>query len=536
MSALPESFGKYFLTEKIASGGMAEIYLAKLIGPDGFEKCLVIKKIHPELTGQRQFVEMFVAEAKTLVSLSHANIVPIYELGMVDSSYFIAMEYIDGPTLAQLQATLQASGERISLSMAAYVCAELLRGLDYAHRKGEGVIHRDLSPRNVMLSRDGEVKLVDFGISIAGSGRDASESMTDLPSGSYPYMSPEQVANKNLDPRSDIFAMGILLWELITGQKLFARDSDEETLHAVLHADIQLPSVFAPEARGVLDEICTKALQRKREDRFATANDFLVAINRYLYSQDEGVGPQHVSDFLAKYSPKTAISTRRRQQTQGGGTVPFKRSGTVPFERPRAKRETAVQSFATRVGLPDSPLQTRPPAPAPTLNPQQEPLRPPRSRRWIYLAIPVTGFALVYFFFRDSDTTGRNYSYENTLDAGALPIADARPSPAVDGATIVDAAPAPIVDAKVPKRIRDNRPAPPKPQAEVGTLRIGASPWADVYYKGKKIGRAPGTFTLPAGTQTLQLRFKKQSLQRTVTIKPGESSSLGVVQFDRPSE
>src|SRR5215208_6627971 len=143
MTELPTTFGKYFLTEKLATGGMAEIYLAKLVGPGGFEKPLVIKQIHPRLSGQRHFVELFVAEAKTLVSLAHGNIVPVYELGVVDQTYFIAMEYIDGPTLYRLTETMSRREAHMEPALAAWIIARILDGLDYAHRKGEGVIHRD---------------------------------------------------------------------------------------------------------------------------------------------------------------------------------------------------------------------------------------------------------------------------------------------------------------------------------------------------------------------------------------------------------
>ena len=159
-------FGKYTLVAKLATGGMAEIYLAKLVGPGGFEKQLVIKQIHPRLSGQRHFVDLFVAEAKILVTLAHGNVVPVYELGVIDDTYFIAMEYIDGPTLYRLTERMAERDARMEPNVAAWITARILEGLDYAHRKGDGVIHRDLSPRNVMLSRDGEVKLVDFGIAV----------------------------------------------------------------------------------------------------------------------------------------------------------------------------------------------------------------------------------------------------------------------------------------------------------------------------------------------------------------------------------
>src|SRR5258706_8845085 len=212
MSELPTTFGKYYLTEKLATGGMAEIYLAKLIGPGGFEKQLVIKQIHPRLTGQRQFVDMFVAEAKTLVTLAHGNIVPVYELGVIEDTYFIAMDYIDGPTLYRLTETMAHREAFMEPAVGAWICARILEGLDYAHRKGEGVIHRDLSPRNVMLSRDGEVKIVDFGIAVT-LGEPGEGDSQSAPTGSFPYMSPEQVRPESLPPQTDLFTVGVLFCE-----------------------------------------------------------------------------------------------------------------------------------------------------------------------------------------------------------------------------------------------------------------------------------------------------------------------------------
>lgn len=295
------SFGKYFLTDKIATGGMAEIYLAKLIGPGGFEKQLVIKQIHPALSGQRQFVDMFVAEAKTLVSLSHGNIVPVYELGVVDSTYFIAMEYIDGPTLERLQEALAQRGAAMAPALAAYVCAEVLKGLDYAHRKGEGVIHRDMSPRNVMLSREGEVKLVDFGIAVTleqesgGAGK--------APVGSYPYMSPEQARGERLTGQSDVFSAGVLLWEMLTGRRLFARESAEGTLRAVVAAEIAPPSTHRDGVPAALDEMCLRALARDPAARYASAAAWLAEVHRYLYSLAEPVSAVALSRLVARCCP-----------------------------------------------------------------------------------------------------------------------------------------------------------------------------------------------------------------------------------------
>src|SRR5262245_35873764 len=242
MTELPTTFGKYYLTEKLATGGMAEIYLAKIIGPGGFEKPLVIKQIHPKLSGNRHFVDLFVAEAKTLVTLAHGNIVPVYELGVVDETYFIAMEYIDGPTLYRLTETMSRREGHMEPALAAWITARILDGLDYAHRKGEGVIHRDLSPRNVMLSRDGEVKLVDFGIAVTLGDAGEGEDERSAPTGSFPYMSPEQVRRESLNGQTDLFSVGLPGWEMLAGRRLFARADADATLEAVLSEPIPTPS------------------------------------------------------------------------------------------------------------------------------------------------------------------------------------------------------------------------------------------------------------------------------------------------------
>src|SRR5262249_30963414 len=179
--------------------------------------------------------------AKTLVSLATGNIVPVYELGVVDDTYFIAMEYIDGPTLYRLTETLARRDARMEPAAAAWITARILEGLDYAHRKGEGVIHRDLSPRNVMLSRDGEVKLVDFGIAVT-LGSEGETSLQSAPTGSSPYMSPEQVRREPLTGQTDLFSVGVLLWEMLVGERLFARADPDATLAAVTGADIPRPS------------------------------------------------------------------------------------------------------------------------------------------------------------------------------------------------------------------------------------------------------------------------------------------------------
>ena len=323
MTELPTTFGKYYLTEKLATGGMAEIYLAKLIGPGGFEKQLVIKQIHPRLSGQRHFVDLFVAEAKTLVTLAHGNIVPVYELGVVDDTYFIAMEYIDGPTLYRLTERMAGRDAVMEPAVAAWITARILEGLDYAHRKGEGVIHRDLSPRNVMLSRDGEVKLVDFGIAVTLGEPATATRAQSAPTGSFPYMSPEQVRREPLTGQTDLFSVGVLCWEMLVGQRLFARTDADATLDAVARGEIPRPSARAPRGAGEARrgrDARARARPRPRAGRpRATCSPRSTAISTAL---DETPGPRDVAALVARYCPPetrrlpTHLETDRRGRRQ----------------------------------------------------------------------------------------------------------------------------------------------------------------------------------------------------------------------------
>ena len=345
---LPATFGKYFLTEKLATGGMAEIYLAKLVGPGGFEKQLVIKQIHPRLSGQRHFVDLFVAEAKTLVTLAHGNIVPVYELGVVDDTYFIAMEYIDGPTLYRLTEVLRRRGDRMAPAIAAWLTARVLEGLDYAHRKGEGVIHRDLSPRNVMVSRDGEVKLVDFGIAVtlgAGGDDDAGQS---APTGSFPYMSPEQVRKQPLTVQTDLFSVGVLFWEMLVGRRLFARSDPDATLAAVVSGDIARPSAEHPEIAGKLDEVVMRALDRDPAARWQTAGDMLAALQRYLYALDEPPGPRDIAALVARFCPPET----RRLPTHADPPGEHELPADLTTPRARTTRPPTAEQVAARTGAP----------------------------------------------------------------------------------------------------------------------------------------------------------------------------------------
>ena len=529
-SELPTTFGKYYLTEKLATGGMAEIYLGKLIGPGGFEKSLVIKQIHPRLSGQRRFVDLFVAEAKTLVSLAHGNIVPVYELGVIDDTYFIAMDYIDGPTLYRLTERMAGKGEHMQPAVAAWIAARILDGLDYAHRKGEGVIHRDLSPRNVMLSRDGEVKLVDFGIAVA-LGEPAEDAANDsAPTGSFPYMSPEQVRREPLTPQSDLFTVGVLLWEMLAGERLFARPDPDATLGAVLGAAIRLPSEVRAEVPAKLDDLVMRALERDQVTRWADAGEFLAALNKYLYALDETPGPRELAALVAQFCPPET----RRMPTHMPADEPREAKGPSTKVVPKPKRH---QTFATHVELegmmervaapttkvapkPDAEPDSTPPADASAVRrprraeriaDTEAPSKPERPGRGFFVILTIGALVLAaasvfMFFAKRDDVLHPNQDAAVPSDA---PVAiDAAPI-AIDAAVAI----APTIDAAVPHdapvhvavaHVIDAAPAAPVGTA---TLRIGANPWGEVYVDGKHLGRAPHDFAVTAGHHDVKVVF-----------------------------
>jgi len=567
-SELPTTFGKYYLTEKLATGGMAEIYLGKLIGPGGFEKSLVIKQIHPRLSGQRRFVDLFVAEAKTLVALTHGNIVPVYELGVIDDTYFIAMDYIDGPTLYRLTERMAAKGEHMEPKVAAWVAARILDGLDYAHRKGEGVIHRDLSPRNVMLSRDGEVKLVDFGIAVAlgepGEG-DASQS---APTGSFPYMSPEQVRREPLTPQSDLFTVGVLLWEMLAGERLFARPDPDATLGAVLGAAIRLPSEVRPEVPAKLDDLVMRALERDQATRWPDAGEFLGALNKYLYALDDTPGPRELEALVAQFCPP---ETRRMPTHVPADDAPAEPKGPSTKVVPRGKPPKRHQTFATHVELEGmieraaGPTTKVVPTPEPeAAEPDSTPPasddaprrprraervadtstpKPERPGRWFMVALGfgavVMSVASVYMFYaKRDDVLHANQDAGMSSDAApaiVLPAPDASPAEPDAGVAIVvedaavprDAAPHVIAHA-ADAAPRDAAVATPTGSA---TLKLGAAPWGKVFIDGKEQqGLAPHDFTVSAGHHEVKIVFPASTppQQKTfsVDVTAGETQSF----------
>lgn len=312
-------FGRYALLEKIGSGGMAEIYRAKTFGAAGFEKEYAIKLIIPSLVDDTEFVEMFINEAKLVVNLYHANIVQVFDLGEIDDQYYIAMEYVHGKDLLEILARCAQEQIKIPLNLVLFITMEMLKGLNFAHTAkdpyGEqlNIIHRDISPSNVMLSYAGDVKLGDFGVAKAAVKRSMTQSGTLK--GKVGYMSPEQVMGKDIDSRSDIFSAGIVFFEALSMSRLFVGDSDLDVMLKVRDANIDEALERAQPIPSDLERIVRRALAKDPDDRFQTAEAFYQELVDFCYENGIKVTGNDLSNMMRRlFAEQIEQEKDRRKQ------------------------------------------------------------------------------------------------------------------------------------------------------------------------------------------------------------------------------
>ena len=373
----PIQFGKYTLFELIGRGGMAEVYKGRIQGPGGFERTFVVKRILPHLSDDATFIKMFVEEAKLSARLAHPNIVHIFELGAVEGEYFISMEYIRGHDLSETMRAIWKTMGPPRPEMVAYIGREACRGLAYAHGLTDdhgkllGMVHRDVSPSNVMLSYEGAVKLLDFGIAKAlGDAPEITKSGTMK--GKYAYMAPEQTEGDHVDNRSDIFACGIVLHEVLTGRRLFKGNNDVQTIERVRRCEVPPPSLQNPSVPPELDAIILKALQRNPANRWADAADMANALDDIVHASryqpdhlaqllydlfpTEGGGPPRATIPATTISHGTASNSLRSptvppisRTVSGSGAGPFG-AGIEPSLKPKPTSKGVYLALALLIG------------------------------------------------------------------------------------------------------------------------------------------------------------------------------------------
>jgi eukaryotic-like serine/threonine-protein kinase len=327
----PQIFGKYVLERELAAGGMARVFLATLRGAGGFEKRLVVKQIRPELASDQSFIQRFVAEAKTTVELSHANIVPVYELGAEQGVYYIAMELCSGLSLAEL-----LRGGPVSPAEGAYIGVEICRALDYAHRKA-GIVHRDVTPRNVMIDAEGMVKVIDFGIASPASG-----GVSDALFGSPGHMAPEQLRPGPLTPAADVFAVAVLLIEAWTGAAPFRRESFAASAEALREPP---PPLGRTDSRLVaLEPLIASALALAPEQRPQTAEELARPLREFLRQDDLG-------DLARRLGERVGERLSRGPAAPPGQSIGAA-GGELAAETPAARSaELPTRTFAARPAL-----------------------------------------------------------------------------------------------------------------------------------------------------------------------------------------
>jgi serine/threonine-protein kinase len=293
---------RYHLLEKLESGGMAEVFLGQATSVQGFKKRVAIKRVLPHLASHTNFIGMFLDEARLGARLTHANIVSVFDIGKSDNSFFIVMEFVDGTNLKKIMETLRLKEEHFPLKDVIYIAMETCRGLSYAHEliddDGHPVelVHRDVSPPNILISKRGEVKVTDFGLAKARTQLERTD--PGVVKGKFSYLSPEVAGGQDVDQRADIFALGVCLWEMLAGRRLFLGDTDYETVQAVSNADV--PSLVGthPEVDPEFESLMLKALAKDPADRFPSAREFGDALASYLFHHQMKVTSYDIANLV----------------------------------------------------------------------------------------------------------------------------------------------------------------------------------------------------------------------------------------------
>ncbi len=376
-----EIFGDYTLLDRIAVGGMAEVWRARRRGVEGFQKTVAIKKILSHLTGSKDFVTMFIDEAKLAAQLSHNNIIQIYDLGKVGEDFFIAMEHVDGKDLRSILTAAQETRRPVPVGLGLLIVSAVARALDYAHRKRDfdgdamGLVHRDVSPQNVMISFEGAIKLCDFGIVKAVAK--ASTTQMGALKGKLQYMSPEQAWGKSVDARSDIFSLGSVLYEVLTGTQLFSGESEIGVLDAVRECRISSPRTIVSEIPEEVAEIVLRALAKSPEERYQTAGDLEHDIRAVL----DDFRPMPSQKVLATY-------LRSLFEVPASGAVAITAPATAA-EPPEPAMDEAPAGASSRSAS-EEPVAGRPAAAEVSAEPAES-----RGALWKWLAAAVLAGILI---------------------------------------------------------------------------------------------------------------------------------------------
>ncbi|MBN2360507.1 MAG: serine/threonine protein kinase [Deltaproteobacteria bacterium] len=552
-----ETLGRYTLLYELAAGGMATLYLARVLGPGGFQKLVAIKRIHSHLARERSFVESFLDEARLAASIQHPNVAQIFELGQVNRQFFIVMEYVEGESLgsfamAHLAALRKLQQPRqMPIRECTAVVAEAAAGLHAAHElcgaDGQmlGVVHRDVSPQNILLTYSGHVKLVDFGVAKARGGIHVTTDNTLK--GKLSYMSPEQVRAEDLDRRSDIFSLGIVLFEVTTGHRLFRHKVDVEVLAKILRGEVPPPTRLARDYPAALEKVVLRALAQDREQRYATAEEMRRALQKVLLDLGPPVEADEIAAMMRRTFPERIEFKKRLRESCMSGTAPSPDLADALTAGGITDVSSTTHTPRPGAGLPRRPLLLAAGgvlAIAAVAGIAAWFLRPPPP---VAVAPPVATTSVVRLVSRPAGATilfdGQSLG-PAPVSIGEVAVGPHTIAAELEGherwerRIVVDRGGQVLVfEATLQPRQAETQEAEPivvapppskphKPAAGVGKLTLKAVPWAEVWLDNKKLGDTPIIEAeLPAGRHTLRLLPKGQQPGRKVkvTIKAGET-------------
>ncbi len=507
---------KYELRGKLGSGGMADVWLARATGPEGFQKLVVLKTIMAERAENPRFAAMFLNEARVAAMLNHPNCVQVFDFGVDNGTYYIAMELIEGFSLSRLLPRMWRNEGQV-VPVLVRIGMDAASGLDHAHRLCDsdgrpiGLVHRDVSPDNMLVSFSGQTKLVDFGIAKAASpGTDALTRTGDV-KGKTGYMAPEQLRGEPIDARADLFALGVVLYRALTGAKPFQGPTEAMVAQAVLDpAPPPAPRTLNPAIPPPLESVILRALEKDAAKRFDSARAMRAALDAAV---QRAASPEEVGAFMESLWPPGDPERQTLQELAQG--------------KPRSLSEPA---FGDPVGQGTG--HTTAERAEPVASGVTRKKRRQRPRRTILVAssvaMVIAGACLVAW--RLTAARSRPEPARATESRAAIPsplaevasrtIEDAPRGPAIPAA----AEPAKTAEASGPARVNAGPPpsvhrSPKNPRpAAVGRVELDVQPSVDVLWRGKLLGRAPGTFDLPVGRQVLRLSDEKLGLERRLTV------------------
>jgi eukaryotic-like serine/threonine-protein kinase len=500
--ALVPRIGRYEVAGRLATGGMAEILLGRLVGPSGFERPVVIKRILPHLASDPTFVAMFLDEARIAARVRHPNVVQVYELLHEGEELAIVMEYLEGETLSGLMRRLVARGRRLEPALGMHIVAEAAAGLAAAHDLTDdsgvslALVHRDVSPQNIFVGYDGSVKVLDFGIATVTDRSTRTE--TGQLKGKFEYMSPEQCLARPLDRRSDVFALGVVLYEVGTGYRLFKRPNQLLVLKAILEEPLPPPSQLDPSYPPELERICMKALARKRSERPATATELREA----LVVAARALDPTLVADAALGRLMRGLFADRMNEKTE---MLRRLGSGSAITHIPNADVEPALELPAVRDDETIFPTGA-----SGVVSQSAAGAAPSAGKRGPLLALGVGALALI---------------------AAAFAIVT------ISGADPESATPAGPSSAE-PSVVRRAAPAPPSPSTETQrvTIEIESVPsGAEIWLDGSKRGATPFDLELGRSDQPVSIELRSAGHVTLVErVTPDKAQRLKLT-LTRPS-